>query len=295
MILVAGGSGMLGGHVVSRLTARHLRVRVLTRDPARARSSPHLQHELVELVAGDVRDAASVSRAAEGATTIVSAAHGFIGPRGVSPESIDWLGNTNLISAARENRVDHFVLVSIVGASPTHPMSLFRMKDRAEAELRASGVTATIVRATAFMELWTKILGDPLVATGKTTIFGVGRNPINFVSVRDVAHFIELAVVDPRMRGATVDVTGENISFVDFVETIKRETERSGTVRHVPRPMMRVASVVMRALNPSLARQIQGGVVMDTQDMTVRDDRAHRYPALPVTTLAEVVRQTFPL
>src|SRR5881392_2857828 len=78
MILVAVGSGMLGARVVARLTARNLRVRVMPRDPSRARTSPHLQHELVELVAGDVRDQAAVDRAATGAATIVSAVHGFV-------------------------------------------------------------------------------------------------------------------------------------------------------------------------------------------------------------------------
>ena len=292
MILVAGGSGMLGARVVARLTARRLRVRVMTRDPSRVGTSPHLRHELVELVAGDVRDPASVARAATGVATIVSAVHGFAGPGVSSPEAVDWEGNANLIRAAKTNGVEHFVLMSVIGASATHPMSLFRMKQCAEDALRASGVPWTIIRASAFMELWTKILGDPLIASGKTVIFGRGTNPINFVSVNDVAQFIELAAVDPAMRGVAVDAGGENVSFTEFVETIKRESGRQGTARHVPLPMMRVASVVMRAINPALARQIQGGVVMDTTDMTFSSADRARYPAIPVTTLADVVRHS---
>ena len=293
MILVAGASGMLGTRVVARLTARKFRVRVLTRNPSRVQTSPHLQHELVEVVAGDVRDPAAVARAATGVAAIISAVHGFAGPGASSPEAVDWQGNANLIRAAQTNRVEHFILVSVIGASMTHPMSLFRMKQRAEDELRASGVPWTIIRASAFMELWTKILADPLIATGKTVIFGRGNNPINFVSVRDISQFIELAAIDPTMRGVAVDVGGENVSFREFVETIKRESGRQGTARHVPLPMMRVASVLMRAINPVLARQIQGGVVMDTIDMTFNaDERARRYPAIPVTSLSEAVRQS---
>jgi len=55
---------------------------------------------------------------------------------------------------------------------------------------------------------------------------------------------------------------------------------------------MRVASVVMRAINPALARQIQGGVVMDTTDMTFSSADRARYPAIPVTPLADVVRHS---
>jgi NADH dehydrogenase len=250
---------------------------------------------LVELVAGDVRDPAAVARASTGVTTIVSAAHGFAGPGASSPEAVDWGGNANLIRAAQTNRVDHFILVSVLGANATHPMSLFRMKQRAEDALRASGVPWTIVRPSAFMELWTKLIGESFVATGRTVIFGQGDNPINFVSVRDVAQFIELAAIDPAMRGVAIDVGGENVSFNEFFETIKRVTGKTGSVRHVPRPMMRVASVLMRAFNPVLARQIQAGVVMDTIDMTyAAEQRLRRYPTVPVTPLVDVVTQSLP-
>ena len=135
----------------------------------------------------------------------------------------------------------------------------------------------------------------PIVTGGKTLIFGRGRNPINFVSVHDVARFVELAVVDPAMRGVEVDVGGpENLTFEQIAETFQRETGRRGTVRHVPLPVMRIASVLLRAINPVIARQIQAGVVMDTADMSFdAADRASRYRTIPMTTLAEVVRRDF--
>jgi hypothetical protein len=42
----------------------------------------------------------------------------------------------------------------------------------------------------------------------------------------------------------------------------------AGKESHVPLPMMRLAAVLMRQLNPTLARQIRAGVVMDTHDMS---------------------------
>jgi uncharacterized protein YbjT (DUF2867 family) len=295
MILVAGGSGRLGARAVARLTARSFRVRVLTRDPSRVRSLPHLQHELVELVPGDVRNPAAVERAAAGVTTIVSAIQGFAGFEAAGPASVDWQGNVNLIRAAQTHGVEHFVLMSALGASDAHPMSLFRMKQRAEDALRASGVPWTIVRASAFMEFWAMMVGAPLIATGKTVIFGRGMNPINFVSVDDVAHFIEMAVVDPSMRGVAVDVGGpENLSFRQIVEVIQRETGKGGTARHVSLPVMRVASVLMRLINPTLARQIQAGVVMDTIDWTFdSSDRARRFPDIAITPFSDVAKRAF--
>ena len=85
MIVVAGGTGRLGTLVVRRLAGRGLSIRVLTRDSARAE---HLAGPHVEVVNGDVRDRGAVAAACEGATVVVSAVHGFIGPRGISPATL---------------------------------------------------------------------------------------------------------------------------------------------------------------------------------------------------------------
>jgi uncharacterized protein YbjT (DUF2867 family) len=77
MIAVAGGTGRLGSALVKRLHDRGLRVRVLTRDPERAR---HLRHLGVDIVTADVRDRAGIRSALEGVCTVVSAVHGFVGP-----------------------------------------------------------------------------------------------------------------------------------------------------------------------------------------------------------------------
>jgi uncharacterized protein YbjT (DUF2867 family) len=87
VIVIAGGTGVLGSRLVPLLTSAGFAVRVLTRDPARA--VPLAGHG-VEVTCADVRDVAAVDRALRGATTVVSAVHGFAGPGGVSPAR--WTG-----------------------------------------------------------------------------------------------------------------------------------------------------------------------------------------------------------
>jgi hypothetical protein len=58
--------------------------------------------------------------------------------------------------------------------------------------------------------------------------------------------------------------------------------------------MMRLMAVAMRPVNAMLARQIQAGVVMDTQDMTFDPSAMRsRYPSLSYTSLAEVIRRDY--
>jgi uncharacterized protein YbjT (DUF2867 family) len=280
MILVVGGTGYLGAETVRRLLARGERVRVLARNPEKAPSA-------AERAQGDVRDAAAVARAMVGVRVVVSAAHGFA----ADPRGIDGEGNANLIAAAKAANVEHFVLVSVRGASADHAIELFRMKHLAEEKLTASGLAWTILKPTAFMETWLTLLAAPLAAKGKTTIFGRGTNPINFVSAHDVAHLVEIAVTDPTLRGRSIDIGGpENMTFEQLVETFEKVTGASGKKAHVPLPMMRVMAVLMRAFNPSLARQIRAGVVLDSDDMTFD---APQIPGVHPTTLADVVRRDF--
>jgi uncharacterized protein YbjT (DUF2867 family) len=262
MIAIAGGTGRLGTQLVTRLAGRGLQVRVITREPARG---AHLAHLPIEIVKGDVRDKTTISSALEGVRTVVSAVHGFAGPGRVSPATVDREGNANLIDAAAALDVD-VILVSLVGASPDHPMELFRAKHAAEQYLKASSARWTIVRATAFIEMWAEIMKKPIV-------FGRGENPINFVSVSDVAAAVEQAVIDPDLRGKAVDVGGpSNLTFNQLAELLQQTRGGPSKVHHVPR-------TVLRLMAP-LSRQVRAAIAMDTIDLTFqappRDDRGEQ-------------------
>jgi NADH dehydrogenase len=163
------------------------------------------------------------------------------------------------------------ILLSVVGASPTHPMDLFRAKYEAEKNLRSSGVSWTIVRSTAFVELWADILTKPIV-------FGGGNNPINFVSVSDVAAAVGLATIDRSLRGQILEIAGpQNPTFNDLVLTLQELRGRAGKIRHVPLWLLRAMSVA--------SRQARAAVAMDTTDMAVRTSTNGDRPDLPMTDI----------
>src|SRR5437660_4676467 len=155
MILVAGGTGHLGIELVPLLTARGKPVRVVTRDPDRARQR---LGETPELAKGDARSPRTLEAALKDVDAVVSAMTGF-GPGAPGPRAVDYEGNLNLIRAAESAGVRRFVLVSMHGAAPDHPMELARMKYRAEEALRASRLDWVSVRPHRFMDLWAGIAG----------------------------------------------------------------------------------------------------------------------------------------
>jgi uncharacterized protein YbjT (DUF2867 family) len=279
MILVAGGTGTLGRVVVARLGAAGHDVRVLTRDARRADGLT------ADLAVGDVRHVASLPMAVRGCSVVVSAVHGFSGGRGAGPEHIDHQGNADLLHAAVDAGVEHFVLLSVYDARPDHPMQLHRAKHAAELELRASGLTWTVLRPTSYVETWISLIAGKLESGGSALVLGHGENPINFVSVQDVAMLIERAITDPALRNRTIDLSGsDNLSMTQLAQRLG-----ATRIRHVPRTGLRIASVLLAPVVPGAARAARAAGVMDTTDMAADAGPLHaEFPELTWQPAGEV-------
>jgi uncharacterized protein YbjT (DUF2867 family) len=283
VILVAGGTSRLGQRVVRRLLDRGLAVRVLTRNPEGAAGLP----PTAEVVVGDVRDRASLRAAMAGARTVVSAVHGVTGKGPNSPATVDRDGNANLVDLAAESGAD-LVMMSVVGASPDSPMELFTMKYAAERHLWASGVSATVVRATAFAELWVEILRKTAGRSGRPVVFGRGDNPINFVCVDDVAAAVEYAVVEPSSRGTTMQIGGpDTVTLSALAALVQKADGGTGKPRHVSPLVLKGLAGSVGRVRPAFGRQLRMALAMDSVDLTF-DTVAKRaaLPPLPCTPLS---------
>ena len=281
MILVAGGTGLLGRNVVARLVGRGVSVRVLTRDLALGRQALGALADRVDLMEGDVRIVSTLGPAVAGADTVIAAVQGFGGREAGGIAAVDRDGNRNLVRAAAGAGVKRFVLLSIHDASATDPLALGRAKATVEANLRLTSMTPLIIRPTAYMETWAGIVGGPILATGRARVFGRGRNPINFVASGDVAAVVEDVVVDRSDDGASrkIEVVGpEDLSFDDLVTRFSAALGRPVPTSHVPLPILRVMAVAMRPIKPILADQIAAAIVLDTTDR-----RARTVPAEPAS------------
>ena len=103
--------------------------------------------------------------------------------------------------------------------------------------------------------------------------------------------FIELALFDPGLSRAILSVGGpENLTLNQLVGQAERAAGRKAAVKHVPLPMMRLMSLVMRPLKPDVAAMIQGGIAFDTVDMTFdAADLRRRFPQIELTRMADVL------
>jgi uncharacterized protein YbjT (DUF2867 family) len=292
LILVAGATGIVGGMITRRLLEQGKEVRVLVRHNSpseelakegRATSAEELIEAGAEPVYGDLRDRASLDAALEGIETVITTANS-VGRGGEdNPQSVDLEGNRNLIEAAREAGVAHFVFVSSLGADPDHPVPFMRGKGQSEASLRQSGMDYTILAPTPYMEVWVAVVVGMPVSQGRpVTLVGEGRRRHSFISDRDVAAFAVAAVENPAARNEYLAIGGpEPLSWREVVETYERVLERSIPVEFVamgePMPL------------PDPMPSILAG--METYDSAIDMEELARTFDVPLTRLETFVRE----
>jgi uncharacterized protein YbjT (DUF2867 family) len=281
MILIVGASGHLGSAAARRLLEQGKTVRVMTRNPA---SVSQLKQLGAEVVSGDLRNPASLREACQGVEQILACAHALNGKGDNNPHSVDDLGNRQLIEAAKAAGVKHFIFVSIRGASPESPLAFFRIKSEVEEILRASGMPFTILRPTAYMDLWGELIGLPILQQGKAMIFGSGDNPINFVAVDDVAALACAALEQEHALNQVIEVCGpENLSMNQVAHIFESLADRPAKIRYVPLLAMRAACALLQPVNPTLGRLIRNGIFMDTADLGCAASAATRESPRPLT------------
>jgi uncharacterized protein YbjT (DUF2867 family) len=262
MILVAGGTGVLGSAIARRLLGAGHRVTILTRDTRRA---GELQALGAQAVAADLRHSGSLRAACEGATHIITTANAFVERGDESIATVDIQGTRNLIDVARECDVRQFIFTSARLPEAYRSVDYFAAKYANEEYLRQSGIAWTILRPTAFMETWGAMMGDSLVKDGAVRIFGSGRNPINLVAVEDVATVAALTVDRADATNERVDIGGpENLTQVEIAEILERVTGRKGRRQRMPVSLMRLLAPLVAPFNPVFARQVRLGALSAT-------------------------------
>jgi uncharacterized protein YbjT (DUF2867 family) len=291
MILIVGASGFLGREVAKQLLSSGEHVRAFTRTPAKV---DDLKMAGAEVFQGDLIDAPSLRRGCQGVDSVFAAAHSIVGEGKYRSEVVDDIGHRALIDAAKAAGVSHFVYTSIFGASSDHPIDFWRTKFRVEEYLKASGLSYTILRPSAFMEVHAHVFnGKPLLESGKTTLLGKGTKPRNLVAVRDVAHFAILALTDPKLENLTLDIGGpQNFTNNQIAELYAQVAGIPPRVSHLPPLVAKIMSGVLHPFKPGVSRVMYMNSLPDDAFSETFDPAAvvAEYPT-HLTTLEEFVRE----
>ena len=246
-VVVVGGTGLLGGQVVTALVSRGKRVRALVRP---ASDAANLERAGVEIARGDMMDPASLLRAMDGADAVVTTAAGYTRhSKGDTPD-IDTTGNRNLADAASRSGIRRFVLTSILTCDQTPEVPHFWHKKLAEDRLEELGVPFVSLRPGAFLDMITQMSGDPF-AKRRLMSFGSPTIPSTFVLTSDVADYLADAVDAPGVDGQRIDIGWDRpVSFQEIAQMSSQLLGQQIKVRTLPAGLINAAATVVGPFNP---------------------------------------------
>jgi uncharacterized protein YbjT (DUF2867 family) len=292
VILVTGGSGFVGGHVVHELRGRDLPVRCLVRD---ARKAARLAAWGCELVEGDITDPAGVRSAVSGADTLVHLAAIRQGKEEQFRRvMVD--GTRDLLAAAKEAGVQRFVHMSALGTSEQTKdlVPYYGAKWETEQMVRSSGISYVIFRPSFVFGPDGGIL--PTFAklaklTPVTPIVGSGRQRIQPIWADDVAAYFAEAVERDDVTGRTFELGGpEAVSWNEFWERLKRARGLRRPSVHVPVGLMKVNALLTERLPGDIPLTRDLLKMLEHGDNVVSNDDAVRTFEVPLVPLDEQLR-----
>lgn len=248
-VLVVGGTGRLGGEVVTALLGRGRPVRALARPTA---DTTRLGQQGVQLVGGDLLDPDSLIRAMDGVDAVITTAAGYTRHSKGDNADADTVGNINLARAAATVGVRRFVLTSILTCDHTPQIPHFWRKKLAEDRLEQLGVPFVALRPGAFLNQTTQIRGDQF-ARRRLTSVGPPTVPLTFVLTGDLAGYLAAAVDAPVTDGERIDIGWDGpISINDVAATATDLLGERVRVRTTPVGAFSAAGALLGRVDPTI-------------------------------------------
>jgi len=289
VILLTGGTGFVGGHVLKALQAAGRPVRCLVRDPSEANLD-------CELVAGDMTDAVSLKRAVEGVDTVVH----LVAIRQGKQEQFERImsrGTRDLLAASKDAGVGRFILMSALGTSEESKdlVPYYGAKWEMEQAVEGAGIPYVIFRPSFVFERDGGIL--PTFAklarfAPVTPITGSGVQRIQPIWAGNLAAYFDKAIDLDAATNRTFELGGPDVvSWNEFWERLKKVRGIRRPSVHVPMGFMRFNALVTERLpgNIPLTRDLLK--MLEHGDNVVTNDDAEQTFQLPLVPLDEQLRR----
>ncbi len=275
IITVFGGSGFVGRHVVRALARAGYRVRVATR-------RPHLAQDLrvtgvvgqVQLVQANVRVAASVERAVEGASGVVNLV-GVLNESGRQTFSrLQALGAKTIAEAAAAAGITAMVQMSAIGADAMSASRYARSKAEGETHVLAALPSATILRPSIIFGTGDGFF-NRFAAMAQflpaLPLFGGGKSRFQPVYAGDVAKAVLAALHSEAARGQTYELGGPGVyTFEELMRFILTSIDRPRFL--VPLPFALAAPMAFAFEMAAILPFIEPVVTRDQLIQLARDN-----------------------
>jgi dihydroflavonol-4-reductase len=299
-VFVTGGTGFIGGHVVTALCARGDDVACLVRSPEKARE---LTAHGCELVEGDLSDDSAIRSGMRGVDAVIHGAAvyevGIPKSEHTAMYEANVLGTERVLRTALEEKIPKTVYISTVGAFGNTRGEVVDETYRYSGGGHTSYYEETKVQAHQIAQRLIDEDGLPCVIVQPGGVYGpddhsalgnqinqflAGRMPMipfpdfgmNLVHVEDVAAGVLLAL-DKGKIGEAYVLGGQISTMRELVETIAKVSGRRAPKRAMPTPLLKALTPIgpvvgkVMGLPPNLSELISSG---DGVTFWARHDKA---------------------
>lgn len=203
-VMVAGATGYIGGGVLQVLHQKGLWTRVLCRDPSR------LLHPnwCDEIFVGHATKSETLKGLCEGIDVVFSS----IGTRSFNRKpnlwKVDYQANLNILEAAKNAGVKHFIFVSVAcGAEMARFSPIAQAREKVAQAVRESGMDYTIFAPTGFFNDMAEFF-TAVQHKGVIRVFGDGYGKVNPLSALDFGEEVVKAIFEPEFKNVVKTVGG---------------------------------------------------------------------------------------
>jgi uncharacterized protein YbjT (DUF2867 family) len=236
-VLVTGGRGFVGHHVIEELLHRGHEVRCLLRPGSEKKIR---ESELVKVVSGDVNQPQSLAPAMQGCDAVIHLV-GIIREfphRGITFQKLHVEATANVVAAARQANIHRYLHMSALEAKPAPVAGYHQTKQEAEALVATSGLTYTIFRPSIIYgpgDAFINLFKQQIEKLRLVPVIGHGRYQLQPVPVWQVAQGFALALEKPASENRSYDVGGpEPVTFNDLIDTLARVLKKKTFKLHLP-------------------------------------------------------------
>ena len=278
-VLVIGGAGFVGRHLVNELVGRGCRVLVPSRRRDRARHLIMLP--TCEVVEASVHDDAALDRLVGGQDAVINLV-GVLHGSEARFEQVHVALTQRVIAACGRARVRRYLHMSALGADPNGPSMYQRSKGRAEQAVRESKLAWTIFQPSVIFGAEDSFLNMFARLAAIAPVLPIGGAEVKFqpVWVEDVARAFANSLDSEATVGRTYELAGPKVYTLR--ELVQFAAEASGHRRPVVALPYGIARLQARLMQLAPGEPL---LSVDNLDSMKRDNIASRQPYAPAPEL----------
>jgi len=276
-LLVIGGSGFVGRHIVNRLIDRGIRVTVPVR--RRARAGHLILLPTIDVVEADVHDDAALAGLVSGRDAVINLVGILQGSRGVPYGKEFARAHAELprriVAQCDAAGVQRYLHMSALGADSQGPSMYQRSKGDGEAAVRASALAWTIFQPSVVFGPEDRFLNTFAALARVAPVLPIAHAGARFqpIYVGDVADAFVNALDNPKTYRKTYELAGPRIyTLRELVQFATRASGRPRSVVGLPDALGRAQAIMMELApgEPMMSR--------DNLDSMKRDNVASQQP-----------------